>query len=193
MGLSDAYMWNIRYAKEKNIWNSYLPKQLLLDYEHLLPLGGLALDAACGLGGTGRYLSQKGLKVVSLDISSVGIRLAQKKYLETGLPFIGAIFDLSNPWLPGNHFDVILNFCFLERRVFKEYRKALKPGGLIFFETFVSAQGDRGHSEHYLDQGELFDAFEGFEIIHSNQIPSNSCKGRSKRKRDQLIARKPKC
>jgi hypothetical protein len=36
-----------------------------------------------------------------------------------------------------DRFDVILNFYYLSRLLWDTYRKALKPGGLLFFETFV--------------------------------------------------------
>ncbi len=192
MSLSDAFRWNTRYSNEKYVWENYPPKQLLLDYESLLPSGGLVLDAASGLGATGRYLSRKGFQVISLDISINGLRMAQEKYQDIGLPFHGAVFDLSTPWLPEDHFCVILNFCFLERGALWEYQKSLKPGGLLFFESFVKDREDINYSNHYLEKGELPAAFKGFDVIHYGQIDWMSHHSSSHRKVDQLVARKPK-
>ena len=37
-------------------------------------------------------------------------------------------------------FDLIANFYFLERDLIPRIKQALKPGGLVFFETFTSYQ-----------------------------------------------------
>lgn len=148
------------------------------------------MDAASGVGATGKYLTQKGFLVFCFDISIVGLRIAKQKYAEGDLNFNGVVYDLTRPLFPANYFDAILNFFFLERVTFKEYRKSLKPGGLIFFETFVKDQDDVV-AKHYLKKDELLEAFNGFEIIHYDQKTREGRSANSKRKVDQLIARKP--
>ena len=59
------------------------------------------------------------------------------------LPISFAVLDLMDPWLPAAHFDVILNFYFLSRPLWETYRKALKPGGLLFFETYLRETGSQ--------------------------------------------------
>jgi SAM-dependent methyltransferase len=184
----EVLLWQDGIGKEK-LRLGFI--RLILDYEYLLPSSGRVLDAASGVGATGRYLAEKGFDVISLDISITGMRIAQEKYQEAGLPFHGAVIDLSDPWLPENHFNVILNFCFLERGTFQEYSKTLKPGGLIFFETFVKDQEDTGYSEHYLDQGELLATFQGFEVIHYDQMYWGCTKAKPQRKVDRVVVRKP--
>lgn len=190
MGIADAHRWNIRYIQERETWLNYPPKQLVLDFEGLLPARGRVMDSASGVGATGHYLAQKGLTVVSLDISVVALKIAKQKYLETNTEFIGAVVDLADAWLPPNYFDVILNFCFLERTTFLSCRKSLKPGGLLFFENFVKDRPDVQYSEHFLDPNELLRGFADFEILHYDQINWKNSKGFSKRKVAQLVARK---
>lgn len=52
MSRGDAQRWNARYARDGEAWLRHLPKQLLLDYIHLLPPQGRVLDAASGVGST---------------------------------------------------------------------------------------------------------------------------------------------
>ena len=190
MSLAAAQLWNTRYSQEKQVWLARPPKQLLLDYEALLSASGRVLDAAAGVGASGKYLAKKRLTVFSLDISIEGLKLAQRDYQNEDVEFIGAVMDLSIANLPQNYFDVILNFCFLERATFEIYRKSLKSDGLIFFETFVKDSSDIVYPDHYLEPGELLSKFSDFEIIHYDQVNRKTKNGVYDRKVVQLVARK---
>jgi hypothetical protein len=183
----DAERWDTRYAEEGEEWLERSPRPLLLDYAHVLPSSGLALDAASGVANNGAYLARLGLRVIALDISEIGLRLAMRRARAEDLDLSAAVYDLSTPWLPANRFDVIVNFRFLERTTFRIYRQALKSEGWLFFETFVKTAGDSDRPEYYLDAGELKQAFHDFEILHwkETKIPG------SDRATAQLVARKP--
>jgi SAM-dependent methyltransferase len=190
LSLADAHRWNIRYADEKHFWRKIPPKQLLLDYEYLLPSSGRVLDAAAGVGAPGKFLANKGFTVFSFDISIEGLKMAQEEYRASGAKFLGAVVDLSTIQFSERFFDVIINFCFLDRATFTKYRRALKPGGLIFFETFIRGHEDLKYSHHCLEPGELEAEFKDYEILHSKQTYWKNTKRRSRRKVAQLIARK---
>ncbi|MEJ2746297.1 MAG: class I SAM-dependent methyltransferase, partial [Anaerolineae bacterium] len=163
----DAARWNHRYTQDGHTWQERRPRQLLREFAHLLPDQGLALDAAAGVGLHGLFLAERGLHVIALDVSEVGLRLARESAQRRGLWLETAVFDLAHPWLPANYFDVIANFRFLERATFPVYRQALKPGGLLFFETFLKTDPQGDYPDHYLNPGELKQAFAGFTVIHS--------------------------
>jgi tellurite methyltransferase len=182
----DAKKWNNRYLEEGEDWLEKSPRQLLLDYAELLPTDGLGLDAAAGVANNGTFLAQRGLKVIALDISETALRLAMERAREKKLPISAAVYDLSSPWLPPDHFDVIVNFRFLERATFPIYRSSLRRGGLLFFETYLQTNPDAVHPEYYLNPGELFRAFQDFDIIHWKEIDAPGIK----RARAQLVARK---
>ncbi|PID85248.1 MAG: SAM-dependent methyltransferase [Chloroflexi bacterium] len=187
---SDAMKWNGRYQTEGKKWQSSCPRQLLLAYADLLPGTGLALDAAAGVGVHGLFLAARGWHVIALDISEVGLRLAREQALARGVCLETAVFDLNNPWLPANSFDVILNFRFLARSTFPVYRQALKPGGWLLFETFVQVDDHVKYPDHYLKPGELFTAFSDFDMVHMAQVAVRG-QGRGKmRQVEQLVARK---
>ncbi len=187
----DAQRWDERYQHEGDFWLERKPRQLLTSNAHLLPAEGRALDSACGVAINALFLAQHGLRAFALDISEYALRLAKQRASSIGLPLEAAVIDLSNPWLPAAHFEVIVNFHFLERGTIPVYRQALTSGGLIFFDTF-SKRGERNDNPvYYLDPGELIGWFHNFEIIHyaeNDLIPSVN---HSKRGIAQLIARKP--
>lgn len=181
----DAQRWNKRYTLEGLAKIGRPPSRLLRDFAHLLPPSGLAFEAACGVGNHGLYLAQHGLRVVAMDISYTAVCMAMEQARLRNLAFAAAIWDLASPWLPQSHFDLIANFRFLERATFSVYPKALKPGGLLFFETFLGDPPPAEHPEFYLYPGELLAAFEGLEIIHHHIQ-----KASERRTLEQLVARR---
>jgi SAM-dependent methyltransferase len=187
---ADAVRWNQRYVTDGRHWQTRRPRPLLLQFAHLLPERGLALDAAAGVARHGLFLAERGLHVIALDISEVGLRLARESARQQGVLLETAVFDLAQPWLPANTFDVIVNFRFLERATFPVYRQALKPGGLLFFETFVRTDPQVDYPDHYLNPGELRAAFAEFEIIHHQQTEILNSLSELVKTTESLVARK---
>lgn len=184
---SDAERWNARYAADGDARLEDQPRQLLLDYAHLLPKEGIALDAAAGVANNGTFLARRGIHVIALDISITALQLATRRALKESLPFSAAVYDLSRLWLPMNHFDVIVNFHFLERGTYPVFQQALRTGGLIIFETFLRPNEDSSTPDYYLEPGELQNAFSDFEIIHWKESTITA----TTKVTAQLVARKP--
>jgi SAM-dependent methyltransferase len=187
----EAERWDARYQDELEGWLARGPRQLLLDHVDLLPGSGLALDAAAGVGHSSLFLARRGLHVIALDISRVALRAAARAAHQDTLPVYPAVYDLAFPWLPPSRFDVILNFHFLERLALEVYRQALKPGGLLFIETFVRTEEDMADARFYLEPGELHAKFSDFEtILYEEAGLPPSCR-RKARGVVRLVARKP--
>ena len=186
-----AARWDERYQQESDFWLEREPRELLTSYADLLPSQGRALDAASGVGINSLFLAQKGLTVYALDISEYALKLAMGRARELGMPVEAAVVDLSFPWLPDGHFDLIINFHFLERGTFPVYRKGLKPGGLIFFDTFTKRVDQEEAPEFYLDPGELFSWFQDYEIIHYHEEDLDPSERHPERGHAELVARKP--
>jgi SAM-dependent methyltransferase len=189
----DALRWDDRYSHETERYSLRGPRPLVTSHLELLPRGGLILDAACGTTSTGRYLAARGWRVIALDVSLAALRLARQRVRKEASPISFAVVDMVDPWLPSAHFDVILNFYFLSRPLWPAYRKSLKPGGLLFFETYLREAGT--NPAHYLDSQELRLAFEDWEIIHyleiERRVHPHDDADRT-RWSAQLVARKPK-
>lgn len=187
----DAQRWDARYQSERDFWLERKPRQLLTSNAHLLPAEGRALDAACGVAINALFLAQHGLRTFALDISEYALRLAKQRASNIGLPLDAAVTDLSNPWLPAAHFEVIVNFHFLERGTIPIYRQALTSGGLIFFDTFTKRGDQNDNQIYYLDSRELIGWFHNFEIIHYTEKNLDPSENHAERGLAQLIARKP--
>ena len=186
----DATRWDARYLDNSRPWLPREPRKLLLDYAHLLPETGLALDAACGVGANGHFLAQRGLQVIALDISLVALRMAVQWGRERACQLDAAVYDLSTPWLPSERFDVILNFHFLERECIPVFQQALKPGGVIYFETFLRLKPDLECPERYLEPGELRAIFQDYQIVHYSENLLHPIKTHPERGMAQLVGRK---
>lgn len=183
----DAERWNARYVADRENWLAHSPRQLLRDHAYLLPKRGIALDAAAGVATNGLYLAERGYYVIALDISEYGLRLARRRASERSLRLDTVVCDLKNLWLPQECFDVILNFHFLERAAFEPYRRSLKPGGWLIFETFLQREEIVENPDYYLEPGELRQAFDDFEIFYWHEQDLSE----RKRVTAQLVARKP--
>jgi SAM-dependent methyltransferase len=186
----DAVRWDARYQDNGQPWLPRKPRRLLIDYAYLLPEAGLALDAACGVGANGHFLAQRGLRVIAFDISLVALRMAVAWGQAHACPLEAAVFDLSAPWLPPVCFDVILNFHFLERGCIPVFQQALKPDGLIYFETFLKTEAIQENPERYLEPGELRAIFQDYQFIHYSENLLPATKTWPERGMVQLVAGK---
>lgn len=198
MSHPDALIWDDRYSNDIRWRNLRSPRNLVISYQHLLPRSGLVLDAACGSTPTGLHLARQGWRVIALDVSNAALRIAQPEVQKEALPISFALMDLMNPWLPSNRFHVILNFYFLSRPLLATYRKSMKHGGILFFETFVRDESfpheADGNLHHYLEPHELKARFNDWNIIHyeETQRVSRSTERRNRSRRiARLVARKP--
>lgn len=196
MSHPDAMIWDDHYTKDARWRNLQSPRNLLTTHQDLLPRNGLVLDAACGTAPTGLHLARQGWQVIALDVSNAALRIVQSEVQKEALPVSFALMDLENPWLPSNRFDVVLNFYFLSRPLLSTYRRSIKRGGLLFFETFVrdesySPETD-GNLHHYLEPQELKHAFADWNIIHyeETQRTSHSMHRSKSRRIVQMVARK---
>lgn len=186
-----AARWNEKYRRESDLWLEMEPRNLLVSFIGLVPQKGLALDAACGVGINATYLAKHGLKVVGIDISEYALHMAKSKIRHLDYPIEFAVVDLSHPWLPGEFFNVITNFHFLERVAIPVYRRALKPGGLILFDTFLATESTIDTPSYYLLPGELEQLFNGFEIIHYSEELLEPSQSHGERGAARIVARKP--
>lgn len=135
---------------------------------HLLPTAGCALDLACGLGGNALALAERGLQVTAWDLSPVAIERLRAFAAERGLDNLtAAVRDVEGEPPATESFDLIVVSYFLSRALIPHLIAALKPGGLIFYQTFTRiAVTDTGptNPEYRLDDNELLALFDGLHV-----------------------------
>ena len=142
--------------------------QVLSMQRHLLPEQGCALDLACGLGGNAVLLAEHGLQVDAWDISAVAL-LKLTAYAEQGrLSIATRMGSISPNWLPQNHYDVIVISRFLDRSLCNAIMAALKPEGLLFYQTFTRSKLDQqgpSNPDYLLDANELLTLFSSLSLV----------------------------
>jgi len=113
---------------------------VLLSNLHLLPAQGDALDLACGLGGNALLLAGRGLRTSAWDISDVALRLLAGHARRLGLPVRTERRDVETEPFPHDAFDVVTVSRFLARPLANAIVASLRPGGLLFYQTFTRAK-----------------------------------------------------
>lgn len=189
-----ATRWDAYYGGIHSLFGLYRfgtePVPLLQEYRHVLPETGRALDIAAGEGRNAVYLAQLGLDVDAVDISEVGLKKAETLARQRGVSINTVVADLEDYSLGTNQYDVIVDFYYLQRDLIPQMKQALKPGGVVLFETYTvefltMPEGKGFRREYLLERGELRKMFEEFTILHYAER-----KG-SDKAIAQLVARKP--
>lgn len=157
--------WDKRHADAEKI---PIAAEVLQHNLHLLPERGRALDLACGLGGNALTLARQGLEVSAWDISPVAIERLQKYAAEEGLEYLSAeVRDLEHNPPQSNSFDLIVVSYYLDRALITSLIDALRPGSLIFYQTFtqiaISATGPQ-NPVFRLDDNELLRLFAALKL-----------------------------
>ncbi|MCP4701877.1 MAG: class I SAM-dependent methyltransferase [Gammaproteobacteria bacterium] len=116
------------------------PCKALADNLHLLPKhGGQALDLACGPGANALLLAEQGLEVHAWDFAANAIAGLREIAQAKNLPIHTEVRDVLKYPPPADTFDVIVVSRFLERNLAQALQQALKPNGLLFYQTFTKA------------------------------------------------------
>lgn len=141
---------------------------VLRDNAFLLPPAGRALELACGRGGNAFFLAEKGLSVTAWDYAEAAIESLGTVASERKLSIHAEVRDvITAPPEPGT-FDVVCVSYFLARELVPAIVDALRPEGLLFYETFVrEAVSDCGPSnpEYRLEPNELLRLFSDLCVL----------------------------
>ena len=184
--------WEARYREHSA--TQPRPAAVLADFDHLLPGSGDALDLACGLGGNALHMARRGLITRAWDSAATAIdRLAEQARAE-GLPLTAEVRDVVAHPPPASTFDIIVVSRFLDRTLCPALAAALRPEGLLFYETFTRTRvtGPGPRSEHYrLDDNELLALFPGLRIRIYRDEDRAGASDRGLRDVAQLVAQRP--
>lgn len=157
--------------------------------------GGRALDIACGGGRNTFFLAALGFEVDALDISDVAVARVQELIAQRGAPVTVQRTDLAaGAYFPRSAYEVVIDFFFRERSLFAPTAQALAPGGLLVFETFVSARPEapaKSFDQRFgLEPGELRRAFAALELLRYEEV-QNGDESSGYRRVARLAARRP--
>lgn len=144
------------------------PASVLTENLHLLPESGTVLDYACGLAANGCLLAHKGYQVTVVDNSNVAINKIKSYSDQFSLNIKTEVHDLENKPLADVQYDIVIVSFFLHRETIRSLPDLVKPGGLLFYQTFSGDQlNGRGPSNpnFRLKHGELLEVFSNMNIL----------------------------
>ena len=130
--------------RRDHIHQNTTPAGFLVTNRHLLPAGRV-LDLAMGAGRNTVYLAKEGFTSEGIDISSEAIEKALTLAENEGVKITAIVADLENGYrLAPSAYDLIICFYYLHRPLIPEIRGALKPGGVVVYETYITDQAEWG-------------------------------------------------
>jgi len=159
----------------------------------LLPLlpQGHALDLACGTGRHTLLLAARHQHVTAVDWSGTALEILEARARAAhfqvrrihsldlaGRSSRGGIelvqMNLEKISLPKRSYDLILCVRYLQRSLFPQISSALRPGGVLLYETYTRAQlefeGGPRHPDHLLEAGELRNAFPELCVLFYREL-----------------------
>jgi 2-polyprenyl-3-methyl-5-hydroxy-6-metoxy-1,4-benzoquinol methylase len=122
------------------------PADWLVANRALLPATGSALDVACGRGRNALWLARQGFDTTAIDRDATTVAALEDRARREGLPLQALAMDLEarGATLGDAAYDVIVVVHYLHRPLFPALVSALRPGGVLVYETFTTAQAARG-------------------------------------------------
>ncbi len=157
--------WQRRYQAGEG---AARPARVLRELDFLLPASGRALDLACGRGGNALLLAERGLAVEAWDYAPAAIEALRAEAARRGLRLRAGVRDVLSEPPEAARYDVITVSYFLERDLAPAIAAALRPGGLLFYETFTQDAPDGAGPSNpafRLAPNELLGLFPGLRVL----------------------------
>lgn len=148
------------------------PSPWVARFAPLLRTGSSLLDVACGGGRHLRHFRDRGLTVTGVDIDLRGVADLEGR---PGVTLVRADLEGPEGWPPGlTGFDGIVITNYLHRPLLPALVAALRPGGLLLYETFANGNQRHGRPSSpafLLREGELLRlaAAQGLQVVAFEQ------------------------
>lgn len=175
----DKMIWDKKYETEAYIFGKE-PVEFLREHMDILPRGK-ALDIAMGEGRNAVFLAKHGFVVDGCDISERAIKKARELARENHVTIHAFVADLETYELPKDTYDVIACFYYLQRDLVPQMKAALKPGGMIIYETYTTENRELGfegpkNEDYLLRSNELLHLFKDLKILYYREVVLNNKK-----------------
>lgn len=142
------------------------PEPFLVEMMAHIPCG-IALDVAAGRGRNTLAIARAGIRVVAVDFSAPAMHALAMAARSERLAVWPVVANLDSFHLKRESLDAIMNINFLDRALFPQFARALRPGGVLIAETFLIDQASIGHPRDprfLLGHGELRELVASLEI-----------------------------
>ena len=183
--------WNERYRLRERPAEDFdtAPTPLIVDTAAKLA-PGKALDLACGAGRNAIWLAEQGWEVTAVDAAPAAIEILRGRAAERHLKVNAVVADLEQGEFDSGTacWDLIAMCYYLQRNLFKEARRGVKPGGVVISIVHMTEPGEEA-GPHRLIPGQLEQYFSGWEILHRHEgKPNDSAHHRAVA---EIVARRP--
>ena len=166
---------------------------LLREYAFLLPETGTALDLVCGRGGNALFLARRGLQAHAWDISGEAIEALAREAEAERLCLQAEVRDVQESPPEPETFDVICVSFYLERGICGALTEALRPDGLLFYQTFLHEKvTDEGPNNpaYRLGANELLELFAPLHVLAYQELGRVGDPGQGLRDSAWLVAQR---
>lgn len=128
------------------------------------------LDLACGHGRHTRWLVSQGCHVTALDRDAAALASLQDLSAGPSPRASTLLADVENgPWpLEDRQFDAVVVTNYLWRPLWPLVLAAVRPGGVLIYETFASGNetvGKPSRPDFLLRHGELLEVCAGWRVV----------------------------
>ena len=151
------------------------PSSWLIQNADLLPEKGAILDVACGRGRHALLLAAAQFDVLAVDNKAEVIETLRLTAKNAEIPLRTEVVDLevAGVNLRTDEFDVVLVVHYLFRPLFPTLIRALRPGGILLYETFTVDQAAHGRKPSnpafLLKPGELLELVRPLEVVRQRE------------------------
>lgn len=171
-----ASFWDAKYADDGYLFGTE-PNTFLVREGWRLQPGWRVLAVADGEGRNGVWMAERGLDVISVDVSSRAVEKARGLAAERGVRLALHNEDVRSFDMGERAFDAVVAIFIqfappgTREAFFQRMRRALKPGGLLFLQGYRPEQVDYGtggppYRDHMYTDTLLREQFAGMAIQH---------------------------
>jgi SAM-dependent methyltransferase len=195
-----AGFWDKRFAEEGALWGTE-PSPSAMSATSLFSGTGVrrVLVPGCAYGRHALHFAREGFEVVGLDASETALQLARDAAAYEGLDVEFILGDACAIPLPDEAVDAIYERALLHllladerERVVAEYRRVLRPRGLLFITAFSIYDAECGDGEevesgtydakggrpaHFFTEHELCEQLRGFDVVDAELVAETETHG----------------
>ena len=138
----DHKFWNERYATTEYLYGTEA-NAFLVENAHLLR--GPVLSLSEGEGRNAVFMASRGLHVLGVDCSEVGLQKAQSLAASRGLVIETEVADLDEYQPKERHFGSVVSISAhlpsaIRRKLYPLIERALRPDGIVLLEAYSDNQ-----------------------------------------------------
>lgn len=141
----DQKFWNERYKTAQYLYGTEA-NTFLLENAHLLQ--GPVLSLSEGEGRNAVFIASRGLHVLGVDCSEIGLEKAQSLAKSRGVVIETEVADLASYQPKERHFGSVVSISAhlpssIRERLYPLIEKSLKPNGIVLLEAYSEHQLSR--------------------------------------------------